>query len=154
MNALATDRTAAIDLVATTLMYRASRLLRLLTSFGDRELSRTETGLLVTLLDRPHRITELAETEALAQPSVSRLVDKLQQQGLVQRERDDDDGRVVLVAISAAGREKVEAIRAQVHGLMRDTVTELSDGELAELVAASETMHRLIETLQLRRAGA
>ena len=153
MKSLTTTRAEAIDLVATTLMHRSSRLLRLLTSFGARELSRTESGLMLTLLDGPLRITELAESEALAQPTVTRLVDNLQQRGLVVRDRHADDGRVVVVSISAAGRETIESSRTQVQALMRDTVQELSDEELAELVAASETLGRMVETLQRRRAA-
>jgi DNA-binding MarR family transcriptional regulator len=150
---LKTTRADAIDLVATTLLRRSSLLMRLLTSFGARVLSRTEAGLLLTLVEGPKRITELAESEALAQPTVTKLVDKLEREGLVVRERFAEDGRVVLVSISPDGREQVEASRIQVQGLMRDTVQELSDEELAELVAASETLGRLIETLQRRRAS-
>jgi DNA-binding MarR family transcriptional regulator len=146
-------RAEAIDLVATTLLTRASRLARVLMRSGPRELSRTEAGLLLTLLDGARRITELAETEALAQPTVTQLVDKLQQRGLVERTRSAEDGRVVLVSVSARGREQLESARAQSRALMRETVQELSDRELAELVSASETLGRLIETLQ-QRAGA
>jgi DNA-binding MarR family transcriptional regulator len=150
---LTTTRADAVDVVATTLLRRSSLLMRLVTSFGARELSRTEAGLLLTLLEGPKRITELAESEALAQPTVTKLVDKLQQRALVGRERCPDDGRVVLVSISAEGREQVEASRIQVQALMRDTVTGLSDSELASLVAASETMGRMIRMLQQRRSG-
>lgn len=150
----ANSRADAIDLVTSTLMSRSSRLLRLLSSFGDRQLTRTEGGMLVTLLSGPKRVTELAESEALAQPTVTRLVDSLQLRGLVARERGADDGRVVLVSITADGRATVEAYRTQIRDLMRETVQELSDDELAQLLAASETMARLIETLQQRRTDA
>ncbi|HEX3842002.1 MAG TPA: MarR family transcriptional regulator [Acidimicrobiales bacterium] len=153
MKSLTTTRSEAIDLVATTLVHRSSRLVRLLTSFGARELSRTEAGIMLTLQDGPQRITELAESEALAQPTVTRLVDNLQERGLVVRDRHADDGRVVLVSISPAGRQTIESARSQVQALMRDTVQELSDEELAELVAASETLGRMVETLQRRRAA-
>ncbi|MGF7236054.1 MAG: MarR family winged helix-turn-helix transcriptional regulator [Frankia sp.] len=153
MNALTTAQADAIDLVASTLIHRASRLTRLLTSFGSRELSRTEAGLLITLLDGPRRITELAETEALAQPTVTRLVDRLENRGFVVRARAADDGRVVLVSISSTGRTTIEASRVQVRTLMRETMADLRDEELTELVGATETLAKLIETLQLRRAG-
>jgi DNA-binding MarR family transcriptional regulator len=147
-----TTRNAAIDLVATTLAPGASRLTRLLMRSGSHELSRTEVGALLTLLDGPRRITELAATEALAQPTVTQLVDKLQRRGLVGRERSGEDGRVVLVAISAEGRERLEALRARSREVMRETLKELSDAELAELVAAAGTLERLVETLQRRTA--
>jgi DNA-binding MarR family transcriptional regulator len=153
MKSLTTTRAEAVDLVATTFIPRSSLLMRLLASFGARELTRTEAGLLVTLLDGPHRITELAESEALAQPTVTKLVDKLQQRGLVTRERLAGDGRVVMVALSPEGRRTVEAFRSQVRELMRQTVEEISDEELAALVAAGETLGRLIDSLQQRKVG-
>jgi DNA-binding MarR family transcriptional regulator len=150
MTRSAHTRADATDLVATTLLTRASRLTRLLMRSGDRELSRTEAGLLSTLLDRPRRITELAATEALAQPTVTQLVDKLERRGLVVREPSGADGRVVLVSISPSGRERLDAVRAQLRAQMREVVRELGDDELAELAAASETLGRLIEALQQR----
>lgn len=147
-----TSRAEAIDLVATTLAPGASRLTRLLMRSGSHELSRTDVGVLLTLLDGPRRITELAATEALAQPTVTQLVDKLQRRGLVARERSGEDRRVVLVVISAAGRERLEALRARSREVVRETLKGLSGEELAELVAAAATLERLVETLQQRTA--
>jgi DNA-binding MarR family transcriptional regulator len=143
-----TPRLEAIDLVASTFLTRASRLTRLLLRAGSRALSRTEAGLLVTLLDGPRRITELAESEVLAQPSVTQLVDKLERRDLVRRSRSSDDGRVVLVSISPAGRAQLASTRAELSAMLRATVEQLGDDELAALVAASETLARLIETVQ------
>lgn len=154
MHSATTTRADAIDLVASTLLPRASLLTRHLLRAGPRELSRTEAGLLVTLTDGPRRITELADSEALAQPTVTQLVDKLERRGLVVRERSAGDGRVVLVSITSDGRQQLEEAREQTRALMRSTMDELSDEELAELVAAGETMGRLIETLQQRAQGA
>jgi DNA-binding MarR family transcriptional regulator len=154
MDAAAPSRSEAIDLVSTDLLTRASRLTRLLLRAGSRELSRTEGGLLATLLDGHRRITELAESEALAQPTVTQLVDRLERRGLVERSRSDADGRVVMVGISRAGRDLLDATRAQLRAQMRETVEGLGDDELAQLVAASETLGRLIETMQQRAAEA
>jgi hypothetical protein len=72
MSLASSSRAEAIDLIATTLASRASRLTRLLVrSAGSHELSRSEVGALLTLLDGPRRITELAATETLAQPTVT-----------------------------------------------------------------------------------
>ena len=59
------------------------------------ELSRSEVGLLSTLSGGPPRITDLAELEGLAQPTMTSLVKALEHQGLVCRDRQADDGRVV-----------------------------------------------------------
>ena len=53
----------------------------------------------------PTRMKELAEYMLLAVNSVTSLVDKLETQGLVQRERSDDDRRVVFVKLTDLGRE-------------------------------------------------
>ncbi|MEI8261640.1 MAG: MarR family transcriptional regulator [Actinomycetes bacterium] len=151
MNKPASSRAEAVDIVAKTLTLRASRLLRLLASFGTRELTRTESGLLATLLDGPRRITELATSEALAQPTVTKLVDRLEGLGFVTRERSEADGRVVMVTITAGGRAEIAAVREQVRSLMRETVASLTDDELAVLIRASDTLEKMIDSLQSRR---
>lgn len=148
MSSPSPQRAEAIDLVAGTLLARANRLTRLLMRTGAHELSRTEAGVLSTLVDGPHRITELAATEALAQPTVTQLVDKLEGRGLVTRGSAEDDRRVVMVAISDLGREQLEALRAVIRASMREALIDLPDAELTELAHAAETLGGLIEKLQ------
>jgi DNA-binding MarR family transcriptional regulator len=145
------DRAAAIDLVASTLLGRAGRLTRLLMRSGAHKLSRTEVGVLSTLSDGPRRVTELAQTEALAQPTVTQLVDKLEGRGLVSRARSGEDARVVMVAVTAAGTERLEEVRAEIRANMREALVDLPDAELTELAHAAETLGGLIETLQPAR---
>lgn len=153
MSSSSPQRSEAIDLVASTLLARANRLTRLLMRSGAHELSRTEAGVLSTLVDGPRRITELATTEALAQPTVTQLVDKLEGRGLVERGGAEDDGRVVLVAISALGRRQLEELRAVIRASMREALADLPDAELTELAHAAETLGSLIETLQPGRGA-
>jgi DNA-binding MarR family transcriptional regulator len=147
------QRSEAIDLVATTLLGRANRLTRLLMRSGAHELSRTEAGVLSSLEDGARRITELAATEALAQPTITQLVDKLEARSLVGRRRDPEDGRVVLVEITAAGRKELEDLRIEVRATMREALADLPDAELTELSHAAETLESLIEKLQPGRDG-
>jgi DNA-binding MarR family transcriptional regulator len=148
VNPSSPQRAEAIELVASNLLGRANRLIRLLMRSGAHELSRTEAGVLATLTEGPRRITELAATEALAQPTVTQLVDKLEGRGLVNRGRSGDDGRVVLVEITPLGSEHLEALRAEIRANMREALAELPDTELTELVHAADTLGALIEKLQ------
>jgi len=141
------DRAAAIERVASTLLGRAARLTRLMMKSGAHELSRTEMGVLSTLSDRSRRITELAQTEALAQPTITQLVDKLEGRGLVARARSAADARVVMVEITAAGTERLEEVRAEIRANMRVALADLPDAELTELVHAADTLGSLIEKL-------
>ena len=147
MHSSSADRADAIDLVASNLLGRAARLTRLLMRSGAHEISRTEVGVLATLSDGPRRITQLAMTEALAQPTVTQLIDKLEGRELVARSRSDDDGRVVLVEITTAGADALEVVRALIRANMREALADLPDAELTELAHAAETMGSLIEKL-------
>jgi DNA-binding MarR family transcriptional regulator len=140
----AAPRTEALDSVATTLLAQTSRLTRLLMRSGSRELSRTEVGLLTTLTDGPRSISNLADTEALAQPSVSKLVERLEGRGLVARRRDAQDGRVVVVSICAEGETRLKQVRGHVQAVLREALVDLPDDDLAVLVSAGEILERLI----------
>jgi DNA-binding MarR family transcriptional regulator len=141
-------RSAQIDYVASELAPRAALLTRLLLRQVDAELSRTELGLLRTLSDGPRRITELAELEGLAQPTMTILIKQLEQEGLVQRERRSDDGRVVLVDVTESGRVALEDYRERVGEALGAHLAEISDEQVDQLAAATETLAQLVTLLQ------
>jgi DNA-binding MarR family transcriptional regulator len=141
-------RSAQIDYVASELVPRAALLTRLLLRQVDAELSRTELGLLRTLNDGPRRITELAELEGLAQPTMTILIKQLEREGLVQRERRSDDGRVVLVDLTKNGRVALEAYRERVREAIGEYLAEISDEQVDQLAAATETLAQLVTLLQ------
>jgi DNA-binding MarR family transcriptional regulator len=134
--------------VAHALPQRAARLSRLLYRAYEGDLSRTEASLLSTLSEGRRRITELAELEGLAQPTVTVLVGKMEERGLVSRERDPEDGRVVLVQITDEGRAALERLRAQYRDVLQRRMASMTDKEVAALRAATETLGALLEALQ------
>jgi DNA-binding MarR family transcriptional regulator len=145
------DRADRIDRVSSQLLPRVAVLTRLLTSHLGGELSRTELGLLNTLSSAPRRITELAELERLAQPTLTQLVQRLEQQGFVNRERQADDGRVVLVSLTEAGAGALDDFRSRASAALAALLVELPDAEIESLAAATETMGRLVAVLQQGR---
>jgi DNA-binding MarR family transcriptional regulator len=146
------DRARRIEYVSTQLLARSQVLTRLLAKQVDSELSRTEAIMLNTLRDSPRRITELAECEGLAQPTTTLLVKRLEEMGLVRRERQADDGRVVLVSLEPAGIQALEEFRAQFMALLRaDLATTTTDEQIAALVIATEALESLINDLQQPR---
>jgi DNA-binding MarR family transcriptional regulator len=149
----APTRSAQIDYVASELVSQAALLPRLLLRQVDAELSRTELGLLRTLSDGPRRITELAELEGLAQPTTTILVKQLEQEGLVQRERRSDDGRVVLVDLTESGHVALEDHRERVRTAIGAYLAEISDEEVDDLAAATATLAELVTLLQQRPMG-
>src|SRR3954452_6596530 len=106
------NRAERIDYVSSQLLPGVALLTRLLVRHLGGTWSRTEVSLLSTLSYGPRRITQLAEFERLAQPTMTQLVKRLEQSGLLTRERQADDGRVVLVSLTEAGRAAVTDLRA------------------------------------------
>jgi DNA-binding MarR family transcriptional regulator len=143
-----TDRAERIDYVADHLLLHAGVLTRLLIKGARSEITRTEGGVLFTLSRGPRRITELAEVEGLAQPTVTLLVKKLEQQGWVKRDRTADDGRVVLLSLTRAGRAALDEFRAQVSAALRTDLEPMSDQQIAALETATEALGTLVDALQ------
>lgn len=144
-------RAEHVEHVSSHLLSRSALLVRLLVKqVHNSEVSRTEGGVLVTLSDGPRRITELAELEGVAQPTMTLLVRRLEQNGWVMRGGLPGDGRVVIVSITEAGGEVLSAFRAEFLTALRSDLQELSDEELQELHAATETLGSFVEVLQQR----
>jgi DNA-binding MarR family transcriptional regulator len=145
-------RSRQLDGLAVALPQRASALTRIFFSRTATGLSRTEVGLLAELSTRPFRITELAAREGITQPAVTQLVNRLERRGWVERRTDPHDGRVVLVALTAGGREALERVRAEYRALLHEEMAALDDDEVETLAAAVDILDRLLERLGGRSA--
>lgn len=138
----------AINEVAHALPERIWLLSRLFWRREQRDITRTEAGVLNSLSDGPRRITELAELEGLAQPTVTLLVGRLEERGLVSRERDPADRRAVLVTASEAGSAALEALRRESRAMFREHIAAMHDHEVDSLIAAAEALGTLVEAIQ------
>ncbi|MEU5304303.1 MarR family winged helix-turn-helix transcriptional regulator [Streptomyces noursei] len=108
--------------VAAALNELATELVRHLLS-GRQSMSLTTASALSRLdQEGPIRLTALAAAEGIAQPSMTALVQRLEDQGLATRVGHPEDGRVRLVAITGAGRELMAERRrtqgARVAGML------------------------------------
>jgi DNA-binding MarR family transcriptional regulator len=142
------DRAEKLEYVSGELLPGAALLTRLLVRQLGGELSRTEVGVLNTLSGGPRRITELAELEGLAQPTMTILVKQLEERKLVGRGRDGGDGRVVLVRETKAGRRALENYRARVTQLLGAYLAEMPDDQVEELAVATDAVARLVTLVQ------
>jgi DNA-binding MarR family transcriptional regulator len=98
----------------------------------------------------PRRLTSLAADEGVAQPSMTQLVQRLERQGLVERNRDPGDKRVVWVAITDAGRRLLadrRVARAEELAALLATLPPEDEAALAAAVlAALPVIRRLAGT--------
>ena len=82
------------------------------------------------------RMSELAERLLLSRSGLTRLVDRLERQGLVERRRCDDDGRGLFAVLTREGRSRLEAARpAHLAGVRRHFLSRIGSEELATLAS-------------------
>lgn len=82
------------------------------------------------------RMGELAERLLLSRSGITRLVDRLERQGLVERRRCGDDGRGYFAALTPDGRRVLDGARADhLDGVRRHFLARLEPGEAEALGA-------------------
>lgn len=109
------------------------------------DLSMREYDVLYTLskCPTPVRMGELGQNVLLSQPGLSRLVDRLAQRGLVTRSPDPEDGRSVLVRLTAAGAARQKAVGRQHARSVARAMAAVGPAELAQLHAiATKLTHQ------------
>ena len=94
----------------------------------------------------PLTVGELAEAEQLRPPTVSRLVQRLEKEGLVSREPDLTDRRMVRVRATPAGERVMEEGRSRRVAALSARLAALEPAELATLADASELLERVVST--------
>ena len=81
-------------------------------------------------------------------PEPGLLVKRFEERGWVQRRRQADDGRVVLVSITEAGSAALEDLRGRYRVVLRAVLAGMSDEQVAALENATEAFHALARALQ------
>ncbi|MGH3193329.1 MAG: MarR family winged helix-turn-helix transcriptional regulator [Streptosporangiaceae bacterium] len=110
----------------------------------NRDISLTSAAVLGTVeRTGPRRITDLAAVEGIAQPSMTTLVSNLERAGLVERHRDAEDQRVVLVALTQAGADYLRARRRAGADAFVRLIVKLPPAEAQALMAATAALVHL-----------
>lgn len=117
------------------------------------ELGLTMTQLRVLFLLRAENGASagaLAERLNVTPSTLTRIVDRLVREELVQRETDNDDRRMVRHYLSATGSSTVTEIERRGRARMDEVLDRLSAPQLERLVAALED---LADALEAQEAG-
>ena len=132
-SASGSERTLAAGIAAGL-----ERLIGLVRSLSPPDgLSLTAAATLATLeRSGPRRLTALAVQEGVTQPAMTQLVARLQDSGLVRREADPADGRVVQVRLTDQGREMLARRRAVRAARLAGILARISPADQAALGAA------------------
>ena len=106
---------------------------------------------LVHLEDTPDglRMNELAEQILYSKSGFTRVVDRLEEAGLVQRVRPESDRRSILVVLTDEGRSTMErARRHHRHGIEQHFSRQLSDTDIKALTRALEKLSTHVRPLR------
>jgi DNA-binding MarR family transcriptional regulator len=98
-----------------------------------------EFDVLITLANAPDRrlrMTDLAAQVMLSPSGLSRLVDRLERDGLVARTPDPTDARGARTTLTAAGQVKLDEARATHNAVIRALFTDRLDVEELRQLAA------------------
>ncbi|HEY9408350.1 MAG TPA: MarR family winged helix-turn-helix transcriptional regulator [Jiangellaceae bacterium] len=121
------------------------------------EVSLREYDVLFTLSlcpDRQLRLGELNQHVLLSQPSLSRLVERLEARGLLRREPSPDDGRGTVVALTDEGlRLQREIGRRHVRTIDRYVGGALSEAELRRLAELCDALRLAQPDIPDRSSG-
>ena len=92
--------------------------------------------------DGPLSMTHLAEALDVSVASMTGIVDRLEGRGLVERRRNDDDRRVILVHSTAAGQAVFDDLARQRRARLTRILAEFTDEELAATLVCTRAMKR------------
>ena len=112
----------------------------------DSELSQSLISALATI-NRcgPITLGRLAELERVQPPSMTRIVAKLEDRGLVVREIDASDRRIARVQVTPKAATVLSELRSRRTEFLASRLAELTPAELAALEAALPALERLAE---------
>ena len=90
-------------------------------------------------------ISELAEMAVLERPTVSKMIDRLQAEGWVERVEHAYDRRSSPLALTAIGRAKVDAAAPIVEGLLREYQEGMSPADRDDFMAVLKAFYQRVQ---------
>jgi DNA-binding MarR family transcriptional regulator len=107
---------------------------------AEHDLSLTQLRVLGILRDRRAKMSELADYLGLDKSTVSGLVDRAEQRGLLKREANPIDGRAVDVLLTTEGMELAERGATQIARSLSPMTSTLTRAESQRLTTLLERM--------------
>ncbi len=89
-------------------------------------------------------MNDLSLKMKLASSTMTRMVDQLVQRGLVDRQPDAEDRRVVRVRLTARGRQAKDQLHGTLQGFFSQVLQAVPEGERATMLRSLETLNQAI----------
>lgn len=138
-------RTEPIVELAARLRLSATRLGRRLRQESGTGLTPSQLSALATIERHgPMALGELADHERVAPPSITKVVRKLEDAGLVVRQASEDDRRFVRVSLTPLGEGLLAESRARKNAWLAERLSDLTPDRRARLAAALDVLEELV----------
>jgi DNA-binding MarR family transcriptional regulator len=138
-------RTTPLPDLASRLRLDISRMARRLRQEAGAGLSPSQTAALATVERHgPLTPSELAERERVQRPTVTRVLARLEEAGLVHRAADPQDRRSSLVSISPAGAALLQAMRDRKDAFLARRIDALEPADREALDRAAAILERML----------
>ena len=93
-------------------------------------------------------IARIGEKLSIPKPQMTVLIDRLEGLGIAERQADENDRRVINVALTARGKAMIEEHDAMVRDIIVDKLSCLTDGEVQELSESLRKLNKILCKLQ------
>jgi DNA-binding MarR family transcriptional regulator len=138
------DPSEEVAEVAHRLRLATARLARLLRQQAGTGLSPSQHSVLTSIdVNGSLTLGALAAIEQVAPPTITKIVSKLEDDGLVVRTVDSRDRRVARVSVSEVGHARLEQSRSRRDAWLTQRLAGLSPDEVARVTEALDVLERL-----------
>jgi DNA-binding MarR family transcriptional regulator len=130
-----TTEPVAYGETAARLRVVVARLARQLRQHSPGGLSPSQWSAMAMVEDKESlRIGDLADREGVSAPTATRLVASLEEQGLLSRTSDPADRRTAYVALTDAGRAKLEWARSVRTASLAERLSAMPESDVRRLI--------------------
>jgi DNA-binding MarR family transcriptional regulator len=102
------------------------------------------SALSVLVFGGPKTIGDLAAAERVRPPTMTKIVHGLEEDGLVRRSADPEDGRVVHVSVTAKGKRVLQRARKRRIAKLAERLSSLDAHEVAVVKEAAELVEEAL----------
>jgi DNA-binding MarR family transcriptional regulator len=135
----------AVELPARLRLAIARMARRMRQEAGD-DLSPSMMAALATIENRgPLTPSELAEFERIKRPTATRVLRRLEDDGLIERTADPSDGRSAVVSVTREGAALLKKLRSRKNAYLARRLRELPDEDVETLDRAATVLERLLD---------
>ena len=94
------------------------------------------------------RVSDISDELGLPRPSVTKTIKDMEKLGFIEKKTTQEDGRVVFISITAAGKDLVDKYVDQCFSELSLELADISDEDADHMI---ETIEKLYEVMSRRR---